>query len=67
MLPKLITDTRTTRRSSRGASAPTPSGPGHRVALQLGIGQCTPCVLGVQICCELSGFPPSLNCGPRSC
>lgn len=34
------------------------------IALQ---GSCSPCVAGISICCELTGFPPKLECGPRPC
>lgn len=34
------------------------------VALQA---SCTPCVAGITVCCELTGFPPRLECNPRPC
>lgn len=28
---------------------------------------CAPCIGGITVCCELSGFPPKLECYPRPC
>lgn len=69
MLPRLINTDRPVHRTGPRISRAKFSSSDARIALQqLGVGQCTPCVAGVQICCELSGWPiPSLKCGPRPC
>lgn len=67
MIPRLIrADTRLVRtaKDPTGGSRNRP-GTGARVALALSLGECTPCVAGIRICCRLNGF--SIKCGPEPC
>lgn len=65
MMPSIISQDQPIKRVSVQSGRDLARGLRTRVALQ--IGGCTPCILGQMYCCEVSGFPPSLNCSHRSC
>ena len=66
MIPRLITADHHSKSAAPRLRAYSSRVSGARVALQTTLG-CTPCVLGQMYCCEISGFPPKLECSHRSC